>query len=657
MMNGPSKMKLFDRFSAAEQRSFALGCLLLVAFAVYANTLRNGFVYDDHHQIEEDPYAQSFKYAGKIFTGTVWSFQGEEGKTNYYRPIMTFGYLLCNKAFQSLPHGFHLVNVLLNCVVVWLIFCVCSMLFLDEGVALIAAGIFALHPIHTEVVAWIAAVTELEMAIFYLGAFILFLRLSLPETKQGRAKILMCIFFVLALLSKEQAITLLVVATLYEHFYRSDRSLTSLKMKISRYAGFWIIGSAYLLFRATVLGGLAPVLKHGDVTWPQVFLSAFALAGQYVLKLFWPHPLLAFYVFHKSASITDPRALSGILMAFLAIGLFVFLWRNARNYSFALLWMALTLAPVLNARWMATNAFTERYLYLPSVGFSVLVAGGLAWSFRRLSERASLARWAYITAAMAVALLAATAVIARNRDWHDDYSLFTQALKVEPHASLVRSDLGVLEWNRQKPDEAERQWRLALVDKPDNVVALANLGLASLEKQRYDEAKAYLQKAIELRPHFAAPHVHLARVYAAQGQDALAETEFRRAVEIYPLSTQARNALGKFYFDHGKFPEAELQYRASTGSLSTPEPWTRLGDIYWRQGNRDQAEKAWRKAEELAPFDTYTHLCLGDVYLATGRQVEAEKEYRAVLLMDPKNAKALEGLGQLKVKLVPAAQH
>src|SRR4051812_41394890 len=78
MMNGPSKMKLFDRFSAAEQRSFALGCLLLVAFAVYANTLRNGFVYDDHHQVEENPYAQSFKYAGKILTGTVWSFQGEE---------------------------------------------------------------------------------------------------------------------------------------------------------------------------------------------------------------------------------------------------------------------------------------------------------------------------------------------------------------------------------------------------------------------------------------------------------------------------------------------------------------------------------------------------------------------------------------------------
>src|SRR5437763_10633818 len=120
---------------------------------------------------------------------------------------MTFGYLLCNKAFQALPHGFHLVNVLLNCAVVWLVFSLCSMLFLDEGAALVAAAIFALHPIHTEVVAWIAAVTELEMAIFYLASFIFFLRLGLPVAKQFRTKFLTWIFFVLALLSKDQAMT------------------------------------------------------------------------------------------------------------------------------------------------------------------------------------------------------------------------------------------------------------------------------------------------------------------------------------------------------------------------------------------------------------------------------------------------------------------
>ena len=138
---------------AGKRRSTALGGLLFLALLIYCNTLLNGFVYDDHAQVEQSPYVHSFRYVDKIFTTTVWSFQGLEGKTNYYRPLMTFGYLICNKVFQSFPFGFDLVNVLLNCVVVWLVFLTCSMLFLDDIVALAAAAIFALHPIHTEVVA------------------------------------------------------------------------------------------------------------------------------------------------------------------------------------------------------------------------------------------------------------------------------------------------------------------------------------------------------------------------------------------------------------------------------------------------------------------------------------------------------------------------
>src|SRR2546423_10247099 len=331
-ISGPSVARL----AAPRNTSLILGGILLLAFAVYANTLWNGFVYDDHHQIQENPHTQSFQYVGKIFSSTAWSFQGEEGKTNYYRPLMTFGYLLSNKAFQGLPYGFHLINILLNCVVVGLLFVVCGALFGDEVVALAAAALFALHPIHTEVVAWTAAVTELELAIFYLASFVFFLRLGAVEpTQERKSRLFALIFFALALLSKEQAMTLVILATAYEHFYRSDRGITAFKTKISRYGGFWMIGAIYLLFRTTVLGGLAPVPKHPDVTWPQLILSAFALAGQYVAKLLWPHPLLAFYVFHKSVSLSDLRFLIGIVITALSAGLFVFLWRRAPIYSFA----------------------------------------------------------------------------------------------------------------------------------------------------------------------------------------------------------------------------------------------------------------------------------------------------------------------------------
>src|SRR5215467_4730020 len=95
----------------AKRSRFWLGLLLLLSFLLYASTLLNGFVSDDHQQIEGNPYAHSFRYVGKIFTTTVWSFQGHEGRTNYYRPLMTFGYVLSDKLFQTYPFGFHLVNL------------------------------------------------------------------------------------------------------------------------------------------------------------------------------------------------------------------------------------------------------------------------------------------------------------------------------------------------------------------------------------------------------------------------------------------------------------------------------------------------------------------------------------------------------------------
>jgi protein O-mannosyl-transferase len=660
----PGMMKLQEKMDSAypslasQRRSTMLGALLFLALLVYCNTLLNGFVYDDHFQVEQNPYVQSFKYVDKILTTTVWSFQGLEGKTNYYRPVMSLGFLICNKIFQSFPFGFHLVNVLLNCVVVWLVFLTCLTLLRDEVVALVTAAIFVLHPIHTEVVAWIAAVTELEMAVPYLASFIFFLRLdSLPPRERRMSGILMCACFALALLSKEQAVILAVLATIYEHVYRSDRETTGWKTKVYRYGGFWMIATVYLVFRIAVLGALAPVRQHPDVSWPQAFMSGFALVGQYIEKLFWPYPLLAFYVFRKSVALSDPRVLAGIGAGVAAVALFIYLWKHARIYSFWIIWVALTLAPVLNARWMATNVFTERYLYLPSIGFCALLAGGLVFLFRSFTGRVPVLRWTLVAAATVLALLAAGEIVARNRDWRDDFTLLSRTLAVEPHASYMRTDFGVLEWSLRRTAEAEHEWRLAIADMPDNAFALSNLGLAMLEKKRYQDAETYLQKAIALRPRFAAPHIHLGGVYAAEGNKARAEAEFRRAVEIYPLSTQARNALGKFCLDAGNLAEAEVQYRASVEALPNPDAWDQLGDIYLREGAPGKAEEAWHEVIRLSPFDGHAHVSLGNIYLASGREAEADREYRIVLLLDPNSADALQGLRKLNPKEFPTALH
>src|SRR5260370_20297090 len=121
-----------------------------------------------------------------------------------------------------------------------------------------------------------------------------------------------------------------------------------------------MIAAVYLVFRVTVLGGLAPVRQHPDVSWPQAFLSAFALVGQHVAKLFWPHPLLVSYVFHKSIALSDSRVLAGVRVGVLAVSLFTFLLENTRDYSFCGILIAFAPAPGPNAPLIAPKVFSGR---------------------------------------------------------------------------------------------------------------------------------------------------------------------------------------------------------------------------------------------------------------------------------------------------------
>jgi predicted membrane-bound dolichyl-phosphate-mannose-protein mannosyltransferase len=423
--------------------------LVLLATAPYLNVLGNGFTYDDNTQVLNNPYIQNFHHLGEIFTTTVWSYIGAQGLTNYYRPMMLFGYLLCYQLFGPLAYPFHLVSLLLHALVVLLVFRVAIEMLRDRLAAFVAAGLFALHPVHTESVAWVAAVTDLELTFFYLLTFWFFLRVAQPGGgRSSLGQLAMAGGFVLTLMSKEQALTLPALATVYEHCYRHDRAETTWAQKLGRYYLLWMLAGAYLLFRIRFFGALAPVLQISDLTWKQTHLSATALVGQYCGKLLWPVELCAFYVFRRSTSVLEPRVLAGFLALTVMAVLFVFLWRRARPASFAILWMVLTLGPVLNARWMAANVFTERYLYLPSAGFCWLLGMGGACLWHRTRERSALWRRVLVGVLALLSALFILRVVMRNRDWSNDVTLYTKTLAASPDSYHIRNNLGTVYWKQ-----------------------------------------------------------------------------------------------------------------------------------------------------------------------------------------------------------------
>jgi protein O-mannosyl-transferase len=623
-----------------------IGLLILLAVLCYGNSLFNGFVYDDEQQILQNPYVKSWHYLPQIFSTTVWSFVGAAGTTNYYRPLMTFTFLALWQIFKDLPFGFHLFNVTLNAAVVVLVFVAGRQLFQDRRVGWIAAALFAIHPVHTEVVDWIAAVPELEVTLFVLLTFWLFTQLDKASWKLHLATVAS---FALAVLCKEPALMFAPLAIAFEHFVRPDNRDTSLVTKLRRYTPLCAVGAAYLLLRVALFGKLAPVLQHPKLTWPQAIYSGFALVAGYTKYLFWPAPLSAFHVFHPSVSPWEMPVILGIFVVLISIALIVYLSKRVPAAAFCIFWMGVTIAPVLNARWMATNVFTERYLYLPSVGFCWLVA----WYAVRLWDRSSASPVAWprkllVAAAAVIAVLSVSSVARRNRIWRDDMTLYSRTLQTNSDAAIIRSNLAGFYFENGDLARAEQEWVAALAEKPDNVVTMNALGELYTQQGRYAEAENMLKRAINDKPLYGSPHYNYGILLQKTGRMPEALTELGRAVNLSPLSAPAHRWYGEALLQNDQLDLAESQLKQS---LQLEDSFTTLQDLaglYLRMRRISDAEVTLRRLISEHPYDSQSHFQLGKILEDAGKKEEARHEYQAGLTTDPANAEARQALQRLE---------
>ena len=640
--------------AVGQRELLTIALLCAVAIGCYLNTLGNGFVYDDQLQILQNPYVKSWHYLPQIFHTTVWSFIGDAGETNYYRPLMTVTYLGLWQVFGNIPVGFHLFNLLLNALVVASVFYAGRALFKNHWAATLAALVFALHPVHTETVNWIAAVPDLEATLLFVAAFLVYA--SAERTWKTQA--LVVVLFVLALLAKEPALMLAPMLISYEHLVRKERYETKFAQKLLRYLPVCVAAVAYLGLRIALFGKLAPVLQHAQISWTAAIYSAFSLIAEYTKLLVWPAHLSAFHVFHASASLTSPGVLAGVVVVS-ACALFVLAtYKRWPEGAFCVIWMALTLAPVLNARWMAANVLTERYLYLPSVGFCWLAGwtGKKMWDLLALrSGPVRPARWVLAAGAVAVAFLCASTVWSRNRVWHDDATLYAQTLKTDPDSYIMHMNLGTTYFAARDFASAERELHRALELRPDSTNVLNALGCVYLQQGRLDQADAALQKAIALKPTWTDPHFNYGRLLQKTGRDAEALSQFRIAVQVGPLNANARLLLADELAKLGHDQEAEAEYRQSIALDPGLKAQQDLADLLMKNGRDAQARELLRKVVAAYPYDSEAHVKLGRLLEKTGATAEALKQYQSTLETDPANAEARAALKRLQTTKIDSS--
>lgn len=539
--------------------------VLLVSIGVYLAALFNDFVYDDVPQVVGNPWIKELKYLPDILFSDVWGFFGAS-TTNYYRPAMYVIYMINYHIFGLTPWGFHLINVLFHAGVSVLVLIITSKLIRMEAdkpvlareespgrtrpqpdepmnsVPFMAALLFATHPVHTEAVTWVAGLPEVSFTFFCLLSYFLYIRSRENPNMREAPYVLSVLSFALGILSKETAITLLIIFVAHDRVFGKPGE--PFRAGVKRYLPYTLVTLGYFILRFYALGGFAPLKRHPELQMYENIVNILPLFAQYLGKLFFPINLTAFHIFHPLHSIMEMKAIISVAISAVILAIVILSWRKKGLILFGLLLFTVPLLPVLNVQWVGENAFTERYLYLPSFGFVMILAALLNQVAGRLFRDAT--RLSVVLFGALIVLYSA-GTVARNSVWKNDASFFEDIIRKNPLSATPHIEFGNSLDYEGRLDEAIEQYRNAVRLEPLSVASHHKLGVALFKKGRVDDAIEQYSIALQLKPDDSQTHNDLGIALAEKGLYNKAIEHFEAAVRLVPDNKTLRKNLAKAY--------------------------------------------------------------------------------------------------------------
>ncbi len=498
----------------------------LLAVVVYANSLSNGFAYDDDFIIKMRGLVHGLGSFPELLTVPYWPpgfFAG------LYRPLLLLSFAVDWAIWDGDPFGFHLVNVALHVVASVLVLVFLRRLF-PWWAALVGALIFAAHAVHTEAVANIVGRGELLVAIFALVACLIYMRgAGRGHLSAGTVALIATCFF-LASLTKELGVVIpgLLLATDLPLVARRRAGDLRTFVRIRLPLFVTLAAVLALVFAARWLALGIPLESQPD--------RLFAIDDSYATRLFtmsrvWPRyfELLLFPLDLSAdyspavilpASGPTPLGLFGLLLVLLILVLAVLWFQRAPEFSLAVAWAGITLLPVSNLVIMAEIILAERTLYLPSVAVSVIAAMALSKASRRRRRWLSLAFLVWVAVFSVV-------TVRRNPVWNSTDTVFEDLRRRHPESSRLVYGVG-WQYYRQGEWEEARKWiRRSLEIWPHHAPYLAEFAFYLLEHEEFEEADSMAARAIRLNPDFRDYRVlhALIRVRAGEWEPALRTIE------------------------------------------------------------------------------------------------------------------------------------
>ena len=529
----------------ARREAFAALALALLVVASYGPAFLAGLVWDDRI------FAQALAVRDLDGLGRIWLSPSEIKDEGHYWPLVYTTFWLEHKLWGYAPAGYHTVNVLLHLANTLLLWRIAHRLPVPGAWAV--AAIFAVHPLHVESVAWIIERKDLLSALFYLTAFLAWLRFTEdPRPARGTRHYLLALaLFALGMLCKSIVVTL-PVALLLWHWWKRGRVTGA---DLLRLAPFAAVGVAMAVADLSFYNMREPVSL--DYTALERVLIAAQALWFYVGKLFWPGGLAVIYP-HWAVSAGDAVAWAYVVAAVaVVLGLWFLRGRVGRGPLAGVLYFGVTLSPVLgfvDYGYMQFSFVADRHQYLAGIGLVMVVVGLAAYGAGRLPS----GLWRRGAAGAGAVVLAVLAALTwRHAEiYRDGETLFTHVIAHNPTARFAYRNLGETLTVEGRWDEALAAFRVAVEHAPDDARDHSNVGAALIMLDRLDEAEEPFRRALALNPKSVYALQNLASLEVRRQRYGEALALYRRLVEVDPRNPSAHHGVGTALYYLGRLDAA-----------------------------------------------------------------------------------------------------
>ena len=609
-----------------------------LAFVLYANTLTNDYTQDDAIVIYDNMFTQKgvSGIPGILKYDTFYGFFKEEGKANLvsggrYRPFTLIMFAIEWQIFGRSPFVGHLINILLYGFLGIMIYKLLEIMLLrkkeddDIRIIILATALFFIaHPIHTEAVANIKGRDEI---MTFLGSIVaLWAAFKYKASPSMKWLITIMVSFFIALMSKENAITFLAVVPLSFLFFGDDKFFPAIK----RVWPFAVSTIVFLAIRFQVLGmdfGGAPNElmnnpflkivnnKYVDFSIGERLATIMFTLGKYIQLLIFPHPLSHDY-YPRAIDImqfSDWKVILSLVTYLAAVVGAFYYWSRNRIVSYSIFFYLITLSIVSNIVFPIGTNMSERFVFIPSLGFLLLLTYGL----KKFLPSTKI----FITLALVIIGAYSLKTVTRNMVWKNDFTLFTTDVKHNSNsAKLLNAAGGALTTEAAKMEDTPQR------------------------KQYLNDAIEYLKKAIKIHPTYRNAYLLLGNAhYYLKEYDASIQY-FDQSLALDPDFKDALKNLPIVLRDGGRhmgqmennFAKAEEWLKRSYGMNSQDYETCRLlGITFGIQNKHSKAIEYFEKAIAIRPDIAANYTSLGTAYMNIGNEEKAREALNKAVEIDP----------------------